>query len=521
VLSRCLQFNLKQMAPAHIHQHLSHILAAETIAFEPAALHHLAQAAAGSMRDALSLLDQAIAHGGGKVEEAQVAAMLGMVGDEHLHGLLDALAAGDVAALIGIADAMEARSLSFDAALQGLARLLQRIALAQYAPAAIADEPAHERIVAHAERFDAEFLQLAYQIAIHGREELSLAPDEYTGFTMALLRLHAFRPEQPAALGSSGVVAGGSGQARTLPAPTAPQGTPAPAAAPLASSQPTAAVPASVAVSPPPAVQSPVVPPAVPPTPAVPPPPAVTPPPAVATVPTPKPDEGGSDVPPWEELPPEAYGEFAASSSPVPPVAVPVSAAPVVAPPAAAVEPPAERDASLQPAQSVQSVQSVVTADAAKAAASAAAVPSADPAAAAQAVRLFAAGDWAGLIRCAGLSGMQRELAQHCAWQGLDGEVLHLQLAPAHRHLIDLDQSLSIRLQEQLASLLARPALRLRIEVAEAIGETPAQRAAEERRQRQLAAQAALEADPFVRELRARFDAALVVDSIRPCVEPA
>src|SRR5690606_35167887 len=123
---------------------------------------------------------------------------------------------GDVPALLAVADAMEARSLSFDAALQALATLVHRIALAQYAPEAIGDEVERARILGYVERFDAEFLQLAYQIAIHGRDELPLAPDEYTGFTMTLLRLHAFRPEQPAALGGPGVQPGPAGRAREI-----------------------------------------------------------------------------------------------------------------------------------------------------------------------------------------------------------------------------------------------------------------------------------------------------------------
>ncbi|MGD9870803.1 MAG: DNA polymerase III subunit gamma/tau, partial [Thauera sp.] len=216
VLSRCLQFNLKQMPQGHIVDHLTRILQAEEVSFQPGALRHLAKAAAGSMRDALSLLDQAIAHGAGKVEEEQVTHMLGTVGDDHLYAVLDALAAGDVPALLAVADGMEARSLSFDAALQALATLVHRIALAQYAPEAIGDETERARILGYVERFDAEYLQLAYQIAIHGRDELPLAPDEYTGFTMTLLRLHAFRPEQPAALGGPGVQPGPAGRAREV-----------------------------------------------------------------------------------------------------------------------------------------------------------------------------------------------------------------------------------------------------------------------------------------------------------------
>jgi DNA polymerase III subunit gamma/tau len=195
VLSRCLQFNLKQMPQQHIIDHLSRILEAEQVAFEPQALRHLAKAAAGSMRDALSLLDQAIAHGAGVIEEEKVRDMLGTVGDDYLYALLDALVARDVASLIAVADQMEARSLNFDSALQEIAVLFHRIALLQFAPDAIGDSSERERLKPYAAAFDAEFLQLCYQIAIHGRDDLALAPDEYAGFTMALLRLVAFNPE--------------------------------------------------------------------------------------------------------------------------------------------------------------------------------------------------------------------------------------------------------------------------------------------------------------------------------------
>ncbi|PKO84104.1 MAG: DNA polymerase III subunit gamma/tau [Betaproteobacteria bacterium HGW-Betaproteobacteria-11] len=199
VLSRCLQFNLKQMPPAQIIEHLSHVLEAEGIAFEPAALRHLAKGAAGSMRDALSLLDQAIAHGAGKIEEADVRAMLGTVGDEHLFALLDALVAADVLAMTEVARQMEASSLSFDGGLLELATLFHRIALAQMVPEALPDAAERTRLQPYAAALDAEFLQLAYQIAVHGRDELALAPDEYSGFVMALLRFCAFRPERAGA----------------------------------------------------------------------------------------------------------------------------------------------------------------------------------------------------------------------------------------------------------------------------------------------------------------------------------
>ena len=195
VLSRCLQFNLKQMTPPLIAGHLKHILGVEAISAEPAALNLLAHSAAGSMRDALSLLDQAIAHGAGRVEEAQVREMLGSVDLDYLFSLLEALLDGDASRLLEVAETMAIRSLSFDLALQELAALLTRLQIAQMAPQALADDwPERERVIDLAAQFDPEYVQLAYQIAVHGRKELPLAPDEQAGFVMTLLRLFAFRP---------------------------------------------------------------------------------------------------------------------------------------------------------------------------------------------------------------------------------------------------------------------------------------------------------------------------------------
>ncbi|MGE4449567.1 MAG: DNA polymerase III subunit gamma/tau, partial [Azospira sp.] len=198
VLSRCLQFNLKQMPPQAITGHLSHILEAESVPFEAPALALLARSANGSMRDALSLLDQAIAHGTGKVEESLVRDMLGTVDQDYLFTLLEAMAQGDVSAMLSVADLMTERSLSFDSALQDLAAMLTRLQVAQLAPAAIAeDTPDRSRLLALAGAIDAQTVQLAYQISVHGRHELPMAPDPHAGFVMTLLRLHAFAPRQP------------------------------------------------------------------------------------------------------------------------------------------------------------------------------------------------------------------------------------------------------------------------------------------------------------------------------------
>ena len=232
VLSRCLQFNLKQMTPPLIAGHLKHILEVEAISAETGALNLISRSAAGSMRDALSLLDQAIAHGAGKVEEAQVREMLGSVDLDYLFNILDALLAGDVAGMLQVADDMTTRSLSFDAALQELASLFTRLQVAQLAPQSVADDlPERARILDLAERFDPEYVQLAYQIAVHGRKELPLAPDEQAGFIMTLLRLFTFRP----ALASDAPAA----TARPVPQPKPKSIAPAPVAKPIA--QPTVA----------------------------------------------------------------------------------------------------------------------------------------------------------------------------------------------------------------------------------------------------------------------------------------
>ncbi|THF59285.1 DNA polymerase III subunit gamma/tau [Pseudothauera rhizosphaerae] len=448
VLSRCLQFNLKQMPPGHIVDHLTRILQAEGVPFEAPALRHLAKAAHGSMRDALSLLDQAIAHGAGKVEEEQVTHMLGTVGDDHLYAVFDALLAGDVDALLAVADGMAARSLSFEAALQSLASLLHRIAVLQFAPAAIVDDTERARLQPYADGFDAEYLQLAYQIAIHGRDELALAPDEQAGFTMTLLRLHAFRPETPPPLGGAGGAGGGgAGRARALPAAPArpaaaqPRSAPEPAAAPPAAERETPA--------------------AAPPTPAV----AEAPAPAwAAAAETPAASTAApsadTSVPPWEELPPEAFEGAPAPRASEPPPPTPLRA-------------PAETR-----------------------------MPSGTD-------------DWHALLRALGLGGMVRELAQHCEWLAEQDGQVRLRLSSAHRHLLDMNAGGVERLQDQLSAHFGRP-LRLKIEVGEIADATPAQRDQAAKEARHAQAVAALEADPFVRELIERFDATLLEASVRP-----
>ncbi|WP_028209916.1 DNA polymerase III subunit gamma/tau [Paraburkholderia mimosarum] len=195
VLSRCLQFNLKQMPAGNIVEHLTHILGEEKVEFETQALRLLARAADGSMRDALSLTDQAIAYSANQVTEEAVRGMLGALDQSYLIRLIDALVAGDGASVLAIADEMALRSLSFSTALQDLASLFHRIGWAQFAPSSVLDEwPEADDIRRFAQALSPEQVQLFYQIATLGRSEIGLAPDEYAGFTMTLLRMLAFEP---------------------------------------------------------------------------------------------------------------------------------------------------------------------------------------------------------------------------------------------------------------------------------------------------------------------------------------
>jgi len=195
VLSRCLQFNLRQMAGTSIISHLENILSQENIPYEPTALHLIARAADGSMRDALSLTDQAIAYGGKTVNEADVRAMLGAIDQSYLHELINALLTNDGKSLIAQAKIMEERSISFESALNDLAQLLQQIAVVQTVPDSVADDlPERDLLLDLAKKISAETLQLYYQIALLGRRDIGLAPDEFAGFTMSLLRMLAFTP---------------------------------------------------------------------------------------------------------------------------------------------------------------------------------------------------------------------------------------------------------------------------------------------------------------------------------------
>lgn len=256
VLSRCLQFNLRPMAPETVLGHLTQVLAAENVPAEPQALRLLSRAARGSMRDALSLTDQAIAFGSGQLQEAGVRQMLGAVDRSYVFRLIEALALGDGKTVVETADALRMNGLSAASTLEEMSAVLQRMAVFQAVPQMVgavdADDPEAAETARLSAAMPADETQLLYSLCLHGRGELGLAPDEYAALTMVLLRLLAFKP----------ATTDGSAEKKTLTRPE-PQAVtasaPAAARAPVASPAPVVAVAAPVAAAP---VVAPVAPPA-------------------------------------------------------------------------------------------------------------------------------------------------------------------------------------------------------------------------------------------------------------------
>jgi DNA polymerase-3 subunit gamma/tau len=201
VLSRCLQFNLRPMAPETIREHLEKVLAAEQVAAEVQALRLLARAARGSMRDALSLTDQAIAFGSGQLQEASVRQMLGSVDRSYVFRLIDALAQGDGKTVVETVESLRLNGLSAGSTLEEMATVLQRMAVVQTVGRSDDEaDPEAADTARLAGRMHADETQLLYSICLHGRADLGLAPDEYAALTMVLLRLLAFKPAGVATL---------------------------------------------------------------------------------------------------------------------------------------------------------------------------------------------------------------------------------------------------------------------------------------------------------------------------------
>jgi len=232
VLSRCLQFNLRPMAPETVADHLQRVLQTEGIPAQPGAVRLLARAARGSMRDALSLTDQAIAFGGGRLEDEAVRQMLGVADRSHVFALLDALGARDAVTLVSTVDAMREHGISPAATLEEMAAVLQRLAVLQWAgPQGATEDEQGARLLALVKVLPADVTQLAYSLCLHGRAELGLSPDEYAALTMVLLRALTFMPEgQGLPVAGSAPAAAAPVQKKTLLTPQA-EPPPAPAVA--------------------------------------------------------------------------------------------------------------------------------------------------------------------------------------------------------------------------------------------------------------------------------------------------
>jgi DNA polymerase-3 subunit gamma/tau len=458
VLSRCLQFNLRPMAPQTVQEHLEQVLQAESVPAEVGALRLLSRAARGSMRDALSLADQAIAFGGGTLDEAGVRQMLGAVDRGHVVRIVEALAASDGAALVRTVDELRGLGLSAAGTLEELATFAQQMALVQAVPdTADPTDPDTPAVRALAPLLAPDETQVLYSFALHGRAELALAPDEYSGLMMVLLRLLAFRPQGAAVVAASPVAAPRSAP----PAPVAAK--PAPAVVSSRELLRPVVASARVAVTP---VQE-------------------TTPTPVPARPVPAPAVQASKprtVAPWEEGPPADWDDIPLEGDPAP---MPERAAAPVAPPLRTI----------------------------------AAAPAPEPASSTTPLDDPLVTRWSALFTelagRGGMNGLVRELAWQAQCLSIDEQatprrfVLRVEREslrqPGHRD----------RLQAALSELLAE-AVALDV-VAGAVTDSAARRDAARRLQAQNDAESTITGDPMVTELLARYPGARIVPgSIRP-----
>lgn len=531
VLSRCLQFNLRPMAPQTVQAHLTGVLRRESIDAEPGALRLLSRAARGSMRDALSLADQAIAFGGGSLQEEGVRQMLGAVDRGHAVRMVEALAAGDGAATIGAVDALRALGLSASGALEEMAALLQQMAVVQAVPeAADPTDPESPESLRLAGLLAADEVQLLYSIVLHGRAELALAPDEYSGLVMVLLRMLAFKPRgtvlpmpvsvsvpAPAASAAS-VAPAGLAASAAFAASAPPAAPPAPASAAPEKSEgvPPAATERPAIVGAPPAASRAARPPGSPAQAA-----AVAPVPVLRVRPAPRlPDD---EPPPWLDVPDaEEDGSFALAVVRRPVLAedraeenatlLPTSRSPWAAPSAAA--PFAAAPVEVPPFPSPPVTPRPVT--------SSSSSSSSGGAKSLPALQLTPLGDrWAAHVRqmIAGgsVGAMVRELAVQSQCVAMDDDPSVAQ--PGCRLRVDREMLRSPAIVEKLEAALAGVLGRgVRIETeAGAVDDSLARRDAAERDRRQGEAEQIIERDPLVQALMAQYKTARIVPgSVKP-----
>lgn len=529
VLSRCLQFSLKNMPPERVVEHLTHVLTAENVPFEDDALWLLGRAADGSMRDAMSLTDQAIAFGEGKVLAADVRAMLGTLDHGQVYGVLHALIEGDARALIEAVRHLAEQGPDWNGVLSEMLNVLHRVAIAQALPEAVDNgQGDRERVLQLAQALPAEDVQFYYQMGLIGRRDLPLAPEPRGGFEMVLLRMLAFRPaggddapkvtlkplgiSQATADSQQSPVAGTAMPAPVVSAP-APVVAPAAAIAPVAPAavEPSPVVPAPSVT---PVVSEPVRPVDVPVAPAANPPAE------------PKPAAPVVDVP-WE------------TARAAEPVAEPVQPVAPAEPEIKAVEPRVEQVAPVEMSVPSEIAQPLADAEAGDdepppgdydyvemdaetldydfGHAETAAPVVEEPLPAAKPATGLAA-EWLSLFPQLGLGGMTGSIAANCTLIEANGDDWLLHLDPAHSALFNPTQHR--RLNDALNQQQGR-SIKLRIELCKPEQETPAQAAARRRADRQRSAEASIHADPLVQQMIQQFAAKVRDDSIEPIDAPS
>ncbi|GAA3553723.1 DNA polymerase III subunit gamma/tau [Marinobacter xestospongiae] len=512
VLSRCLQFNLKRMTPEHIAGHLNHVLSQEGIPFEEAALWLLARAADGSMRDALSLTDQAIAFGNQKLAASDVSSMLGTIDQRDIEKLVDALVAGDGPGLLSEIQRVSDFAPDYGVILADLLSLFHRVTMEQVVPGSVDNALGDVgKVQSLARQLSAEDAQLFYQSALMGRKDLAVTPDARMGFEMTLLRMLAFRPgverREPPTIAAQGAPALPENADEPGPAPApvadaekAPSSAAESPAAPPEPVSPVSSAPAPSEPAPEPTA-SPVSEPsrgseAAPPQP-------VESSPAVNSMPESAPAEDGPPPASYDDLPPEylAYSEEPAARNPAPEAVTPpepVAPAPSVPDAEMAESMPAPPAPTGQP----EPTEAVPASDQPEAAG----MDSPAPAPAADEFH------WPRDFRSLGIVGMPGNLASHAA-MSRDGDTVVLTFDEGHARL------LNDRHQDRIADALRQffgDQVQLSVRQGHPGGDTPAAWEQRARQERQQAAEASIQNDPHVRSIVERFEGRVVEDSIKP-----
>ncbi|CAI8832958.1 DNA polymerase III subunit tau [Pseudomonas sp. IT-347P] len=522
ILSRCLQFSLKNMTPERVVEHLTHVLTAENVPFEDDALWLLGRAADGSMRDAMSLTDQAIAFGEGKVLATDVRAMLGTLDHGQVYDVLHSLIEGDAKALLEAVRHLAEQGPDWNGVLSEILNVLHRVAIAQALPEGVDNGHGdRDRVLALAQALPAEDVQFYYQMGLIGRRDLPLAPDPRGGFEMVLLRMLAFRPAdtadaprqplKPVGISQATVDSANSVAAAPKPAPVvaaavAPAPAPAPAATPALAPEPAPVAAPEPESEPVPVVAE-----------------------AVVDLPWNDPVEPEAEPEPAQQPAVEPVLETTAEQPELPPMPLPTpdsvvpeapewAAAPIPEPSVADVdaatpgidlddEPPLDED-YIEP--DMDSAYSYLDELASEHAAEPAPEPEPEPAAApATGLAL----QWLELFPKLPISGMTGSIAANCTLIAVDGDHWLMHLDPAHSALFNATQQR--RLNDALNQFHGRT-LSLTIELIKPEQETPAQAASRRRANRQREAEESIHGDPFIQQMVQQFGAVVRHDTIEP-----